>query len=107
VPSAAGKRITYDLWRIDLDLDRDHSATLSLWEYLETPVLPSLLGRLTHIAPGMSITTSRVKRLDLEAELSSGSVDLAIEIPMMTRFQPSNLHAAMRICSRLKAIASK
>jgi DNA-binding transcriptional LysR family regulator len=57
---------------------------LSLWEYLETLVLPSLLGRLTHIAPGMSITTSRVKRRDLEAELSSGSVDLAIEIPMMT-----------------------
>lgn len=57
---------------------------LSLWEYFETLLLPSLLGRLTDAAPGMSITTSRVKRRDLETELASGSVDLAIEIPMTT-----------------------
>ena len=57
---------------------------LSLWEYMETLMLPSLLGRLAHAAPGMSITTSRVKRRDLETELASGSVDLAIEIPMTT-----------------------
>jgi len=55
---------------------------LSLWEYLETLLLPPLLGRLTQAAPGMSITTSRVKRRDLETELASGSLDLAIEIPM-------------------------
>lgn len=55
---------------------------LSLWEYTEALILPSLLRRLTHAAPGMSISTSRVKRRDLEAELSRGSVDLAIEIPM-------------------------
>lgn len=57
---------------------------LSLWEYLETLILPALLGRLTRASPGMSITTSRVKRRDLETELASGSVDLAIEIPMTT-----------------------
>ena len=57
---------------------------LSLWEYLDTLILPPLLGRLTYVAPGMSITTSRVKRRDLETELASGSVDLAIEIPMTT-----------------------
>jgi DNA-binding transcriptional LysR family regulator len=55
---------------------------LSLWEYLEALILPQLLNRLAHAAPGMSITTSRVKRRDLETELASGSVDLAIEIPM-------------------------
>jgi len=55
---------------------------LSMWEYLETLLLPLLLARLAHAAPGMSITTSRVKRRDLETELASGSVDLAIEIPM-------------------------
>jgi DNA-binding transcriptional LysR family regulator len=55
---------------------------LSLWEYTEALILPSLLRRLTHAAPGMSITTSRVKRRDLEIELARGSVDLAIEIPM-------------------------
>jgi DNA-binding transcriptional LysR family regulator len=55
---------------------------LSLWEYAEALILPSLLQRLTHDAPGMSITTSRVKRRDLETELASGAVDLAIDIPM-------------------------
>jgi DNA-binding transcriptional LysR family regulator len=55
---------------------------LSLWEYAEALILPSLLQRLMHAAPGMSITTSRVKRRDLETELASGSVDLAIDIPM-------------------------
>jgi DNA-binding transcriptional LysR family regulator len=55
---------------------------LSLWEYLEALILPPLLSHLSHASPGMSITTSRVKRRDLETELASGSVDLAIEIPM-------------------------
>jgi DNA-binding transcriptional LysR family regulator len=55
---------------------------ISLWEYAETLILPSLLRRLTYAAPGMSITTSRVKRREIETELASGSVDLAIEIPM-------------------------
>jgi DNA-binding transcriptional LysR family regulator len=40
------------------------------------------LSHLSHASPGMSIATSRVKRRDLETELASGSVDLAIEIPM-------------------------
>jgi len=55
---------------------------LSMWEYAEALILPALLQRLAHAAPGMSITTSRVKRRDLETELASGSVDLAIDIPM-------------------------
>jgi DNA-binding transcriptional LysR family regulator len=55
---------------------------LSLWEYAEAMILPSLLQRLTHAAPGMSITTSRVRRRDLETELASGSVDLALDIPL-------------------------
>ncbi len=55
---------------------------LSLSEYAEALILPPLMRRLTQAAPGMSITTSRVKRRDLETELASGSVDLAIEIPM-------------------------
>ena len=55
---------------------------LSLWEYAEALILPALLRRLAHAAPGMSITTLRVKRRDLETELASGSVDLAIDIPM-------------------------
>ena len=55
---------------------------LSLWEYFEALILPFLLRRLKDASPGMSITTSRIKRRDLETELASGSVDLAIEIPM-------------------------
>jgi DNA-binding transcriptional LysR family regulator len=53
-----------------------------MWEYVEALILPPLLRRLIYAAPGMSITTSRVKRRDLETELASGSVDLAIDIPM-------------------------
>jgi DNA-binding transcriptional LysR family regulator len=55
---------------------------LSSWEYAEALILPALLQRLSLAAPGMSITTSRVKRRDLETELASGAVDLAFDIPM-------------------------
>jgi DNA-binding transcriptional LysR family regulator len=57
---------------------------ISVWEYIETLALPTLLHRLERQAPEMSITTSRVKRRDLEAELASGSIDLAIDIPIAT-----------------------
>ena len=57
---------------------------ISLWEYIESLAIPSLLRRLEREAPEMSITTSRVKRRDLEAELASGSLDLAIDVPMTT-----------------------
>jgi len=55
---------------------------LSLWEYMEALILPSLVQRLLFTAPGMTISASRVKRRDLEAELARGAVDLAVEIPM-------------------------
>ena len=55
---------------------------LAVWEYAEALILPHLLRHLTHAAPGMSVTTLRVKRRDLETELASGSVDLAIDIPL-------------------------
>ena len=57
---------------------------ISLWEYIGSLMLPILLQRLEREAPEMSITTSRVKRRDLEAELASGSLDLAIDVPMTT-----------------------
>jgi DNA-binding transcriptional LysR family regulator len=57
---------------------------ISLWEYIESVAMPTLLQRLEREAPEMSITTSRVKRRDLEAELASGSLDLAIDVPMTT-----------------------
>jgi len=62
--------------------DTRRNFNLSLWEYSEALILPSLLRRLKDASPGMSITTSRIKRRDLETELASGSVDLAIEIPI-------------------------
>ena len=55
---------------------------ISIWEYVESLALPMLLKKLESAAPEMSITTSRVKRRDLEAELASGSLDLAVDIPM-------------------------
>jgi DNA-binding transcriptional LysR family regulator len=62
--------------------DTRRNFNLSLWEYGEALILPSLLRRLKDASPGMSITTVRIRRRDLETELASGSVDLAIEIPM-------------------------
>jgi len=58
---------------------------ISLWEYIESIALPTLLRRLESQAPEMSITTTRVKRRDLEGELARGSLDLAIDVPVTTR----------------------
>ena len=55
---------------------------ISIWEYVESLALPMLLHKLESSSPEMSITTSRAKRRDLEAELASGSLDLALDIPM-------------------------
>jgi DNA-binding transcriptional LysR family regulator len=57
---------------------------ISLWEYIGSLMLPPLLQRVQREAPEMSITTSRVKRRDLEAELASGALDLAVDVPMIT-----------------------
>jgi DNA-binding transcriptional LysR family regulator len=75
---------------------------ISLWEYIESIALPTLLRRLERDAPEMSITTTRVKRRNLEAELARGSLDLAIDVPMTAR-EP--IHQKRLLTERLVVMA--
>jgi DNA-binding transcriptional LysR family regulator len=49
---------------------------------MESTILPPLLKIMAQAAPEISMTTSRVKRREIEAELASGSLDLALDIPI-------------------------
>ncbi len=55
---------------------------VGFWELMEAMILPALAGTLMRAAPEMSITTLRVKRREIEAELSSGALDLALDVPI-------------------------
>jgi len=55
---------------------------VAFWEHLEALALPILIKSLRQSAPEISITTHRVKRKDIPAELASGSLDLAVDVPM-------------------------
>lgn len=55
---------------------------VGFWELLESLALPALLKGLQRAAPEISITTHRVKRKEIAAELASGSLDLAVDVPM-------------------------
>ncbi|HMC30587.1 MAG TPA: LysR family transcriptional regulator [Candidatus Angelobacter sp.] len=55
---------------------------VGFWELMESTILPSLAVTLSRAAPEISITTLRVKRREIEAELSSGAIDLALDVPI-------------------------
>jgi DNA-binding transcriptional LysR family regulator len=55
---------------------------LGFWELMESTILPSLAKTLAQAAPEISITTLRVKRREIEVELASGALDLALDIPI-------------------------
>jgi DNA-binding transcriptional LysR family regulator len=55
---------------------------VGFWELMEATILPALAGTLMRAAPEISITTLRVKRREIEAELSSGALDLALDVPI-------------------------
>ncbi len=54
--------------------------TISLHGSLEASYLPYLMKRLTKEAPQMKLTSTRVRRNELENKLASGDIDLAIDI---------------------------
>src|SRR5262249_17831415 len=58
---------------------------LGFWELMEATILPSLVKTLSSAAPDISITTLRVKRREIEMELSSGALDLALNVPISMR----------------------
>jgi DNA-binding transcriptional LysR family regulator len=55
---------------------------VGFWELMESTILPPLLKIMAKAAPEISMTTSRVKRREIETELASGSLDLALDIPI-------------------------
>ncbi|HEY3770146.1 MAG TPA: LysR family transcriptional regulator, partial [Candidatus Angelobacter sp.] len=55
---------------------------IGFWELMESTILPPLLKIMARAAPEISMTTSRVKRREIEIELASGSLDLALDIPI-------------------------
>jgi DNA-binding transcriptional LysR family regulator len=55
---------------------------LGFWELMESTILPSLAKTLAQAAQEISITTLRVKRREIEVELASGALDLALDIPI-------------------------
>ncbi len=55
---------------------------VGFWELMESIILPALARTLTQAAPEISITSLRVKRREIEAELASGALDLALDVPI-------------------------
>ncbi|MBZ5504718.1 MAG: LysR family transcriptional regulator [Acidobacteriia bacterium] len=55
---------------------------VGFWELMESTILPSLVKAMVKAAPEISITTLRVKRREIETELASGTLDLALDIPI-------------------------
>ena len=60
--------------------DASKSFTVGLRDTFEPQVLPPLMHRVARAAPRVRITTVRFDRRDLEAELASGRLDLALDI---------------------------
>lgn len=69
----------------DRNFDPAHtrrSFQIGFWEIMESTILPSLVKAMAKAAPDISITTLRVKRREIETELASGTLDLALDIPI-------------------------
>jgi DNA-binding transcriptional LysR family regulator len=55
---------------------------IGFWELMESIILPPLVKVMAKAAPDISVTTLRVKRREIETELASGTLDLALDIPI-------------------------
>ncbi len=51
-------------------------------DVLEAIALPPLVARLQQAAPGVALNCVRIDRRDMEAELSSGGLDLAVDVAL-------------------------
>lgn len=55
---------------------------LGMRDVLEAIALPPLVARLQRLAPGVALHCVRVDRRDMEAELSAGGLDLAVDVAL-------------------------
>lgn len=60
----------------------ERSFHLGLRDVFEATLLPQLMQRIAEQAPGMLISSVRVDRTDIETELSSGNLDMVLDVPM-------------------------
>lgn len=56
----------------------------SVHDYDEAILIPRLMEQLAELAPKVSIECYAVSRRDLESELSSGSLDFALDVPLFS-----------------------
>lgn len=62
----------------------DKTFKFSVHDYDEAILIPRLMEQLAVLAPGVSIECYSVARGDLESELSSGSLDFALDVPLFS-----------------------
>ena len=77
---------------------------IGFWELMESMILPPLAKVLTRAAPEISITTLRVKRREIEQELSSGTLDLVLDVPIT---MSDNFRQAPLFSDRVVVMARK
>ena len=77
---------------------------LALGESVEKSLLLPLMMRLDKEAPGISIVSSRVNRRDVERELASGTMDLAIDVAAPASI---DIHRSLLTADRLVVAARR
>ncbi len=60
----------------------DKRFRISMTDLSQAIILPWLFGKINELAPGVSIDCYQVHRRDMNIELASGNLDLAIDIPL-------------------------
>ena len=60
----------------------DKRFRVSMTDLSQSMVLPYLFGKITQDAPNVSIDCYQVRRRDMNIELASGNLDLAVDIPL-------------------------
>jgi DNA-binding transcriptional LysR family regulator len=60
----------------------ERSFAVGLRDVFEATVLPPLIQRLQQAAPSIDIASMRTERRDIESELTAGTLDLALDVPL-------------------------
>jgi DNA-binding transcriptional LysR family regulator len=60
----------------------ERSFAIGLRDVFEAIALPALIQRLQDAAPSLEIASIRTDRRDIEAELTAGTLDLALDVPL-------------------------
>uniref|UniRef100_UPI003561BBFA LysR family transcriptional regulator n=1 Tax=Litorivivens sp. TaxID=2020868 RepID=UPI003561BBFA len=68
-----------DIERFDAT-SSDRAFTIGMRDLLEVNLLPALATRIAKTAPELTVASVRLNRPDLESELATGSLDVAIDV---------------------------